>query len=74
MIGYKEESGSRVYRVYDPINKQGLVTGEVVFDETSREVEHTTTLPVSEQELVQGNKEQAQDTQETANTPSEKED
>ena len=52
MIGYKEESGSRVYRVCDPINKQVLVTRDVVFDETSREVEHTTTLPVSEQELV----------------------
>jgi len=35
MIGYKEESGSRVYRVYDETTKQVLVTRDVVFDETT---------------------------------------
>jgi len=35
MIGYKEESGSPVYRVYDETTKQVLVTRDVVFHETT---------------------------------------
>jgi len=35
MIGYKEESGSPVYRVYDETTKQVLVTRDFVFDETT---------------------------------------
>jgi len=36
MIGYREESGSRVYRVYDENTKQVLLTRDVVFDETAK--------------------------------------
>jgi len=35
MIGYKEESGSCIYRVYDATSKQVLITRDVVFDETT---------------------------------------
>jgi len=37
MIGYKEESGSRVYRVYDENTKQVLITHDLIFDETATE-------------------------------------
>jgi len=57
MIGYQEESGSRVYRVYDPATKQVLTTRDVVFDETPTEARQDTTLPVSEQVLVESRKE-----------------
>lgn len=33
LVGYTEESGSRVYRVYDENTKQVFVTRDVVFDE-----------------------------------------
>jgi len=35
LIGYKEESGSRIYRVYDLDTKQVLITRDIVFDEKS---------------------------------------
>ena len=35
MIGYQEESGSRVYRVYDETTSQVLTTWNIVFDETT---------------------------------------
>ena len=35
MIGYREESGSRVYRVYDENSKQVLLTRDVVFDQAA---------------------------------------
>jgi len=35
IIGYKEERGSRVYRVYNESRKQVLITRDIVFDETT---------------------------------------
>jgi len=35
MIWYKEESGSRVYLVYDENTKQVLITRDLIFDETA---------------------------------------
>jgi len=37
LIGYQEESGSRVYRVYDEGTKQVLITRDVVFEELEGE-------------------------------------
>ena len=37
MIGYKEESGSRVYRVNNENTKQVLITRDLIFDETATE-------------------------------------
>lgn len=57
MIGYQEESGSRVYRVYNPVTKQVLTSRDVVFDVTTTEARQDTTFPISDQEGFESVKE-----------------
>jgi len=83
MIGYREESGSRVYRVYDEDTKQVLLTRDIVFDETTKELTpHTVPGTTAEQEpdkLSAGTNEQDRRIEyearwERGKTPSEEED
>jgi len=83
MIGYREESGSRVYQVYDEDTKQVLLTRDIVFDETGQELTpHTVPGTTAEQEpdkLSAGTNEQDRQIEyeaswERGKTPSEEED
>ena len=49
MIGYQEESGSRVYRLYDDSTTQVLITQDVVFDETTTRATTKILLPENEE-------------------------
>jgi len=53
MIGYKEECGSRVYRVYNETTKQVLITRDVVFDETTI-MKHTSQAEQGTAGLIEG--------------------
>jgi len=80
MIGYEEDSRSRVYRVYDEGTKQVSITRDVVFDETTTKETQTTTLQGSDQGLSEGSFEIQEKTngnkgeKEEGESPSEEED
>ena len=35
LVGYEEDAGSRVYRLYDPIGKKAILSRDVIVDESS---------------------------------------
>ena len=49
LVGYEEEAGTKVYRVYDPEAKRVLVSRDVIIDEsTELSPTRTTDIPVQQ--------------------------
>jgi len=66
MVGYKEESESRVYRLYDENSKQILLSRDVKLDETVREATvdaeaSTTTRIESRREMLSDSSQQIEE-------------
>jgi len=41
LVGYEEDAGTKVYRVYDPESKRLVLSGDVIIDEVRKPIEET---------------------------------